>query len=284
MNRRNLLKAGIAISASPWSLLREASGQMSRTSMSAPGSDGWVSLLNGHSLDGWYTMLEKSGKGVAEQKKMVVIEQGMLHIMGNEIGQDIAEPGYISTLQEYENVHIRVEYKWGVKRFSPRSMAKRDNGILYGLVGPDKVWPRCAECQIEENDVGDAYLVDGIRGIQSEHGNGIFGQGLEPSGWSQSYLDAQKKRNTPVREPVGGRMIKDGDFENLNDWNLVEVIWQGDRAAHIVNGRTVNVITSLQQPNPQNPGEYIPLSKGKIAIEIEFAEIWFRRIEVKSLV
>ena len=162
-------------------------------------------------------------------------------------------------------------------------MAKRDNGILYGLVGPDKVWPACAECQIEENDVGDAFLVAGVRGIQAEHGNGVSGQGLELSGWSQSTLEAQKKRNSPTRQPVGGRMIKDGDFENLNDWNLVEVIWQGDRAAHIVNGRTVNVITSLQQPNPQKAGEFITLTRGKIAIEIEFAEIWFRRIEVKSL-
>jgi hypothetical protein len=50
-----------------------------------------------------------------------------------------------------------------------------------------------------------------------------------------------------------------------------------------VNGRTVNVVTSLQQPDPKNAGQYIPLTRGKIAIEIEFAEIWFRRIEVKSL-
>ena len=283
MNRRDLVKAGISISASPWSLFQPAQAQDTPVNNAAPDDGGWMSLLNERNLDGWYTMLEKSGKGVAEQKKMVTLEQGMLHIMGNDIDQSSAEPGYIATLREYENVHIRVEYRWGMKRFFPRSMAKRDNGILYGLVGPDKVWPTCAECQIEENDVGDAYLVAGIRGIQSEHGNGIFGQGLEPGGWSRSYLDAQKERSTPPREPVGGRMIKDGDFENLNDWNTVEVIWQGDRAAHIVNGRTVNVITSLQQPNPQRAGEYIPLAKGKIAVEIEFAEIWFRRIEVKSL-
>ena len=77
----------------------------------SPGSDGWVSLLNGRNLDGWYTVLEKSGNGFAEQRKMVVIEQGMLHIMGSEVGQDTAEPGYISTPQEFENVHIRMEYK-----------------------------------------------------------------------------------------------------------------------------------------------------------------------------
>ena len=84
-------------------------------------------------------------------------------------------------------------------------------------------------------------------------------------------------------EPRGGRFIKDGNFELLDEWNTVEVLWQGDKAAHIVNGRTVNVVTSLQQPDPKNAGQYIPLTRGKIAIEIEFAEIWFPRIEVKSL-
>ena len=69
----------------------------------------------------------------------------------------------------------------------------------------------------------------------------------------------------------------------IDQWNTVEVIWQGDRAAHIVNGRTVNVATRLQQPDPQNPGQFIPLTRGKIAIEIEYAEIWFRRIEVKAI-
>ena len=51
----------------------------------------------------------------------------------------------------------------------------------------------------------------------------------------------------------------------------------------MVNGRTVNVATRLQQPDPQNPGQFIPLTRGKIAIEIEYAEIWFRRIEVKAI-
>ena len=41
--------------------------------------------------------------------------------------------------------------------------------------------------------------------------------------------------------------------------------------------------TRLQQPDPQNPGQFIPLTRGKIAIEIEYAEIWFRRIEVKAI-
>ena len=85
----------------------------------------------------------------------------------------------------------------------------------------------------------------------------------------------------PSPEPTTGRKVKDGDFEILDGWNVVEVIWQGDRAAHLVNGRIVNVVSNLQQPDPGNPGKFIPLTRGKIAIEIEFAEIWYRRIEVK---
>jgi len=277
MNRRHFLKVGSVAAACPVLFPQQSFAQA--LVLPASGADGWVSLLNGRDLSGWYTMLQKSGKGVAEKRKMVMMEEGMLHIMGNEEDGEPAEPGYLATNQEFENVHIRVEYKWGMKRFAPRTYVKRDNGLLYGLVGEDKVWPRCVECQIEEGDVGDYFFVDGTRGIQDQHGNGIFGETLGPNGWPG-----------PPRTPAAGqtdlysgRKIKDGNFEVLDGWNTVEVIWQGDRSAHIVNGRTVNAASKVEQPDPQNAGQFIPLRRGKIAIEVEFAEIWFRRIEVRSL-
>lgn len=258
-----------------------AEAVVSSSALPAAGADGWISLFNGRDLSGWYSMLQKSGRGVAEERKIVAIEDGMLHILGNEITAEPAEAGYIATTQEYENVHIRVEYKWGEKRFPPRIFTKRDNGLLYGLVGADKVWPTMVECQIEEGDVGDYFLVGGIRGVQDRHDNGLFGEGLTPDGWTEAARPGS--HGNPPPEPTGGRKIKDGNFEKLDDWNVVEVIWQGDRSAHIVNGRTVNVVSMLQQPDPANPGTFIPLTRGKLAIEIEFAEIWYRRIEVRSL-
>jgi hypothetical protein len=285
MNRRNFVKAALPLATSPLWLphLGVAEGFAPQASLPTAGADGWVSLLNGRNLDGWYSMLQKSGKDVAQKKGIVVMEQEMLHIMGNEVTGEPAEPGYFATNQEFENVHIRAEYKWGVKRFAPRSETKRDNGILYGLVGEDKVWPRCIECQIEEGDVGDYFLVDGVRAIQARHDNGLFGQGLTSNGWGSTAAAPGTNPGEAPPEPTTGRKIKDGNFENLDDWNVVEVIWQGDRSAHIVNGRTVNVVSMLQQPDPRNPGKFIPLTRGKIAIEIEFAEIWFRRIEVRAL-
>ena len=287
MNRRSFLTAGASLALAPALLPYRGLAQAapSPLPLPAPGADGWISLVNGRDLTGWYTMLEKSGKSFAEAHGMVTIEEEMLHILGNEEGVLPAEAGYIATNQEFENVHIRAEYKWGVKRHAPRYTPKRDNGLLYGVVGADKVWPTCVELQIEEGDVGDFFMV-GTRGIQDNHWAGLFGEGINPrTGWPKPAGRSGPPPGTAQSAsiPTGGRFIKDGNFELLDQWNTVEVIWQGDKAAHIVNGRTVNVATSLQQPDPQNPGQFIPLTRGKIAIEIEFAEIWFRRIEVKSL-
>ena len=54
---------------------------------------------------------------------------------------------------------MRLEYKWGAKRFAPRANVRRDAGILYHVIGKDGVWPRSVECQIQENDVGDIFTV-----------------------------------------------------------------------------------------------------------------------------
>jgi hypothetical protein len=288
MKRRDFLRVSTSLVLAPALFPYRGLGQAASSPLPlpAPGADGWVSLLNGRDLTGWYTMLQKSGKGFAEAHQMVMMEEEMLHILGNEEGLIPAEAGYLATNQEFENIHIRVEYKWGMKRHAPRYTSKRDNGLLYALVGEDKVWPTCVECQIEEGDVGDFFMV-GTRGIQAKHGNGLFGEGISrATGWPKPESPGAPSpgfAQTPT-EPSGGRFIKDGNFELLDEWNTVEVLWQGDKAAHIVNGRTVNVATSLQQPDPKNAGQYVPLTRGKIAIEIEYAEIWFRRIEVKSLV
>ena len=189
MNRREFIKAGTTLAMAPAVLTRAQSPQVidpAPPRLPAAGADGWVSLLNGRDLSGWYTMLQRSGKGVAEEQRMILMEEEMLHIMGNEEGKFPAEGGYLATNQEFANVRIRVEYKWGVKRHAPRYTPKRDNGLLYGLVGPDRVWPSCVECQIEEGDVGDFFLLGGVRGVQSNHNAGLFGEGINPlTGWPQ---------------------------------------------------------------------------------------------------
>ena len=59
--------------------------------------DGWISLFNGRNLDGWYTFLQTAGKDVAQTRGMVTVEEGLLHIMGNQASAQNAEAGYLAT-------------------------------------------------------------------------------------------------------------------------------------------------------------------------------------------
>jgi hypothetical protein len=272
MNRRQFLRRGVPLAA-PLMIGRAGQAQAPpAVPARAPGTDGWTPLFNGQDLDGWYTFLQRSGRGAAERSGYVSIENGLLHIMGRDVPAENVESGYLSTLAEFENVRIRVEYKWGVKRFAPRLENKRDNGLLYYVGGDDKVWPRCVECQIQETDTGDVFFLGGTRGIQGTlPGNG-------GGGFPRLITGA-----TGPAQPTSARLLKDGDFEKLDDWNTVEVIAHGNRATHLVNGRIVNLLQNLEHADPQNAGQFVTLSKGRIAIEIEFAEIWYRRIEVKPL-
>jgi hypothetical protein len=260
MERREFLAMAAPMVAAPFVITRRASAFAAQAGFPAAGADGWISLLNFRDLDGMYTFLQKSGKGAAEAKGMVTFEDGMLHIMGNPVTGQPAEAGYIATNQEFENYRLRAEYKWGMKRFLPRLEAKRDNGLLYHLVGEDKVWPACAECQVQEGDVGDYFMLGNARG--SSGGN-----------------------NPTIYSGSNNRKLRDqgGEFENHNDWNVVEVIVQGDKSSHLINGVTVNSISNMQQPDPENSGKFIPLTRGKVAIEIEYAEIWYRKFEIKTL-
>jgi hypothetical protein len=276
MNRREFLRFGAP--AAPLLLSRPVVARSAQTAPAAAapeaGADGWIALFNGRNLDGWYTYLQQSGLDAAEKNGYVRVENGLLHILGQPVPEGRVESGFLSTHAEFENVRIRAEYKWGVKRFAPRLDYRRDNGLLYHVVGPDKVFPRCVEFQIQERDTGDVFFVDGTRGVQGSL------PGFGGAGYPRLITGAP---NTSRPQPSSTRLLKDGDFEQLDDWNTVEVIAQGDRATHLVNGRIVNTMSALEQPDPQASGQFIPLRRGRIAIEIEFAEIWYRRIDVKPL-
>jgi Domain of Unknown Function (DUF1080) len=239
-----------------------------------PGNEGWVSLFNGKDFTGWYTYLDSSGKN-KDPNGVFKVENGMIHILdvpmsdGKTPGGK-SDNGYLATNQDFSNVRIHAEYKWGVKRASE---GKRNSGLLYLAVGPDAIYPTSLECQIEETDVGDLWIVNGTA---------VTAFFIAPS---MPVYDDDMQTPTRVRSAPGDslRVLKSGDFENRDGWNTVEVIIRGDRSTHLVNGRVVNNARDIQRPDPNNPSHMIPLTSGRILMEAEGSEIWFRDIRVKPL-
>jgi hypothetical protein len=200
-----------------------------------------VSLFNGKNLDGWYTFLRTKGKA-NDSEKVFLVENGMLHISGKEFG-------YIATEKTYRNFKLVAEFKWGVKKYPPRDAdtTKRDNGICYyfPLTEKDTVWPKSLECQIQEGDVGDLWLIDSTTVL-------VNGARTQPEAFA--------------------RVIKKADAEKpTGQWNRVEVIAARGKITYIVNGKTVN---EFEDPS---------VSEGKILIQSEGAEIFYRKIEITEL-
>ena len=73
------------------------------------------------------------------------------------------------------------------------------------------------------------------------------------------------------------------DSVENDGWNNVELIVHGTEVTHILNGRVVNHGVNVRFNDPENPGHPRPLTHGRIALEIEAAELWFRNVEIRSL-
>ncbi len=75
---------------------------------------------------------------------------------------------------------------------------------------------------------------------------------------------------------------KNGDFERQLDWNTIELLAIGDKAAHLVNGRIVTTLYELVAQEVVNRDVYRPLTGGRIGLELEAAEVMFRNVEIRA--
>ena len=99
-------------------------------------------------------------------------------------------------------------------------------------------------------------------------------QVVEPDQWCRRCGCEGRPRDTVVRrlahEPLGWRST------------TLEVVVRGDTATHIVNGFVNLRATGLKQWDPAT-STWVRLDHGKIALQAEFAEIYYRNIRIRPL-
>lgn len=201
------------------------------------GAQSFKPLFNGKNLDGWSSFLKQKGKN-NDPDTVFSVQDGLLRITGKEFG-------YIVTDRIFSNFHLVLEFKWGEKKYPPRENRVRDNGILYHVVVDDKVWPRSIECQVQEGDCGDFWLIDSVTIV----------------------IDGVRTASTK-----NTRAIKKKDNEKPSgEWNRLEIISKDGHCVHIMNGVVVNEGTDAS------------LRSGKILIQSEGAEIYYRKIEISEV-
>jgi hypothetical protein len=219
-------------------ILRNHSEKASFTKL-AGGKAQRIALFNGKDLSGWYTFTTKYGKN-NDAENQFRVEDGVLHFDGEPMG-------YLCTNDSYRDYYLKIVFRWGEKKYPPRENRPRDSGVLYHFpdTAKDVLWPLSIECQIQEGDCGDYWLVGGA---------------------------TADSPNSGVHEGSPGRFIRSANFENPTpEWNTIEVICCDDRSEHYVNGHPVNRAYNLS------------VTEGKILLQLEGAEVFYKTVDLLPL-
>ena len=257
-----------------------------------PGSAAWQPLFDGKTLDGWYVFLRGQDERNKDPDRLVQVVDGVIHMYKDAEAGSQQPFGYIATEKDYSSYRLRLEYRWGEKKFAPRARpaTKRDSGLLYHVV-EDRVWPRSVECQIQEGDTGDFFAIStqltapvdpGTTNLITNVSTNRSSGAVQTNQYAVPTFKALNEGGVPlVQGRVGTslRVIRNPENER-EGWNTVEVIVRGDSAVHIVNGKTNNSCTAIREFVGD---QWVPLAKGRIALQLEGAEILFRNIAITEL-
>ncbi|KAA1243472.1 DUF1080 domain-containing protein [Aquimarina sp. RZ0] len=187
--------------------------------------------------------------------------------------------GCLITKKEYKNYHFQLKYKWGNKKWAYRKNLLKDSGILYHSIGPMaaeywRSWMLSQEFQIMEGHTGDFWsqansAID-IRAYKPE-------SNLDPMAHeSQEYLPIS------MNSPYKNYCLRSGNYEKGHDeWNTLDLFCYEGKSLHVVNGEVVMILKNSRYIDEN--GKSIPLIKGKIQLQSEAAEIFFKDIRIRKI-
>jgi hypothetical protein len=229
-----------------------------------------IVLFDGKDLDGWYTWLQESK--YKDPKHVFTVKDGMVIVSGEEWGG-------LTTRNSYRDYHLTVEWKWGGPNRGKREGHARDSGILVHGVGEDGahggIWLQSIESQVIEGGAGDFIMVEGKeRPTMTANVREFNGQFYWDEKGTPKTMDRGRfnwfGRDPNWKDQLGYRGPKDIE-KPLGEWNRQEVIADHDTLTNILNGVVVN------------KGYRVYPAAGKIQLQSEGAEIYYRRVEMEPL-
>jgi hypothetical protein len=197
-----------------------------------------VELFNGKDLTGWTYVpnAPKAGGALFPKETAWTVKDGVLHSAGKETAG--FNTSYLRVNGIYTNYLLTVEQ---------RHVTKGGGGILVGITGPDKVWPKNLQIQGTWGDVGDFIDQYGLK------------MTVDPARTKVRGTDIVTKKMAPTSEAP------------LGQWYTVETFVDHGKAWVIVNGVLQNVATETE-----------PLT-GTIGFQAEGAQMEFRKVELRPI-
>jgi hypothetical protein len=153
--------------------------------------------------------------------------------------------GYLATREQYSDFRLVAEFKLGTSKADLGSKKTGSSGIFIHGVGEDKEWMRGFEAQIAVGRTGNVVIHNGAKFMVGTNAH------------SKAWTEIGQPRQDPQTKP--------------EEWSTLELLAVGDKLRISVNGLQTVEATKLQ-PN-----------RGKILLQSNGAEIFFRRLDIYPL-
>lgn len=209
--------------------------------------EGWVSLFDGQSTKGWH---KYGGAPVGNAWKVV---DGTLYLdTAIRTNGKIVDGGDILTDEEYENFHLKIEWK-----ISPNG----NSGIIF----------------LSNEDTAK---------FKHPYESGPEMQVLDNNGHPDAKINKHRAGDLYDLIAASPETVKP-----VGEWNLAEIIIKDGKLEHRLNGVTV-VTTTMWDDNwtkmiaaskfNQWPG-FGTFKKGRIVLQDHDNAVWFRNIKIRKL-
>lgn len=186
--------------------------------------------------------------------------------------------GCVATKSSFENYHLKLQVKWGETKWHPRKKLLKDSGVLYHSNGPHgaeswRSWMLSQEFQVMQGHMGDFW---------SQANSAIDIRAYLPEYIMNPVADKSQPFLALGRgEEIQGYCMRSANFEKPHgEWNQLELICFENKSIHIVNGEIVMI---LQNSRYVEDGKKVPMNKGKIQLQSEAAEVFYKNIKIKKL-
>jgi len=186
-----------------------------------------TALWNGKDFTGWKLFVPDPNVDV---NTVWSVKEGVIHCTGSPAG-------YMRTLTDYANYKLHVEWRWPGR--------PGNSGVLLHASGPDKVWPKSIEAQLQARSAGDFWVIGGTD--FKEHTTGHEGGG----------------RRVPKKEKSSEK--------RRGEWNKYDIVCKGDTIRVLVNGVLQNEATECT------------VTAGTIGFQSEGSPIEFRNIYLEPV-
>jgi hypothetical protein len=188
--------------------------------------------------------------------------------------------GCLFTKQEFDNYDLKLKVKWGTKKWQPRLNEPRDSGILYNSQGEPGVdywhsWMLSQEFQVSEvdkaNAMGDFWCIAN----SSADIHATYNASKDTLKFSPSAAIVRMGNGSNGFCQASARYQPAAD-----GWTELELLNVNGQSIHLVDGHVVMAVSnSAYLAN----GQRLPLTKGKIQLQSEAAEVFYKDITIRPL-